>query len=69
MFFGSESSPTNWQVPLMENKNDISSKLSLTDGRSKQLMEHVDIVLNITFNTFDGSTQRNGQRNTKNETI
>ena len=51
--FESENSPTNWQVPLTENKNDISSKLLLTDGRSKQLMKNVDVVLNITFNTFD----------------
>mgnify|MGYP000721580356 CR=1 FL=1 len=54
-FFASESSPTNWKLLLIENKNDISSKLFLTDGRSKQLMKNFDVVLNITFNTFDNT--------------
>ena len=53
---GSEHSQTTWKVPMTENNNDISSKISLTDGQAKKLMANIDVLLAVIFSTFDDDT-------------
>ena len=55
---GSAHNRTRWSVPLTDNKNDISSNLSLSDGGAKKVMENIDVLLSDCFNSFDNNNPR-----------